>query len=269
MGDARPLSPRKVENPPTFFILPDLVSHCKFPLVYHPKGDAIALDSVTWLDTNCPDLNLKQRRALWGLQAGELTAYCYPNCTPQRLRVVSDFMNYLFHLDNISDGMMTRDTDFLADSVMNALWYSDRYMPTKAPGKEQPMVEINAGKLARECVFILLPSCGNRHLSLCDSSYWTRCIRDCGPGPQARFKETLELFFEAVHTQAKARDNDVILDLESYIDIRRDTSGCKPVFDLIEYALDIDLPEFVVTHPIIKALNQGTNDLVTWSNVSA
>jgi hypothetical protein len=33
------------------------------------------------------------------------------------------------------------------------------------------------------------------------------------------------------------------------------------------YALDIDLPDFVVEHPVIQALNQGTNDLVTWSNV--
>ena len=33
------------------------------------------------------------------------------------------------------------------------------------------------------------------------------------------------------------------------------------------YALDIDLPDFVVEHPVIQALNQGANDLVTWSNV--
>ena len=45
--------------------------------------------------------------------------------------------------------------------------------------------------------------------------------------------------------------------------MRRDTSGCKPTFDLIEYAMDIDLPELVVRHPVIQALNQGTNDLVT------
>lgn len=83
---------------PTSFILPDLVSHCTFPLKYHPNGDEIAQQSVHWLDSNCPDLSLKQRRALRGLQAGELTAYCYHTASPARLRVVSDFMNYLFHL---------------------------------------------------------------------------------------------------------------------------------------------------------------------------
>eukprot|EP00753_Platysulcus_tardus_P013398 PLAT3672.1.p1 GENE.PLAT3672.1~~PLAT3672.1.p1 ORF type:complete len:412 (-),score=-36.47 PLAT3672.1:340-1575(-) len=232
---------------PDHFILPDLVGHCTFPLTYHPNGDAIAAQSVRWLDQMCPDLTPKKRKALYGLQAGELTAHCYPySITDNHLRVVSDFMNYLFHLDNISDGMMTRDTETLADAVMNALWYPHEYRPTHAPGKEQPEKEINAGQIARD--------------------YWARCIQDAGPGVQARFKESLSFFFEAVHKQAQDRDAGIIPDLESYIDVRRDTSGCKPVFDLMEYALGIDLPDYVVEHPVIKALNQGTNDLVTWSN---
>ncbi|TFK30274.1 terpenoid synthase [Coprinopsis marcescibilis] len=230
------------DDKPTSFILPDLVSHCTFKLSYNPHGDEIAAQSVKWLDTNCPDLNAKQRRALYGLQAGELTAYCYNTATPERLRVVSDFMNYLFHLDNISDGMMTRETDVLADVVMNALWLPERYEPCK----DQPAEELNPGKLARD--------------------FWARGIPDCGPGAQARFKETLGLFFESVNIQTRARDEGVIPDLESYIDVRRDTSGCKPCWALIEYALDIDLPDFVAEHPVIAALNQGTNDLVTWSN---
>lgn len=131
---------------PDHFVLPDLVNHCSFPLAYHPHGDALAAESVHWLDSGCPELSLKARRALHGLQAGELTAFCYPWCRPERLRVVSDFMNYLFHLDNISDGMMRRGTEELADCVMNALWFPDRYMP----GKGQPAEEGSAGKLARE-----------------------------------------------------------------------------------------------------------------------
>ncbi|KAI0820240.1 terpenoid synthase [Trametes gibbosa] len=232
-------SASKARSQPTHFILPDLVSHCDFPLSYHPDGDAVAAESVRWLDEGCPELSAKARTALYGLQAGELTAYCYPACTTERLRVVSDFMNYLFHLDNISDGMMHKGTEELSDVVMNALWFPDRYMPTAG----QPAAEASAGRMARE--------------------YWSRCIQDAKPGPQARFKETLELFFEAVHQQARDRDAGIILDLEPYISVRRDTSGCKPVFDLIEYSMDIDLPEFVVEHPIIKALNQGANDLVT------
>ncbi|KAJ7772948.1 terpenoid synthase [Mycena maculata] len=231
---------------PTSFILPDLVSHCPYSLTYHPNGDVVAQESVDWLDSSCPELSPKQRKALHGLKAGELTAYCYHTAPPDRLRVISDFMNYLFHLDNISDGMMTRDTEVLADSVMNALWFCQAYRPTSALGKKQPPEELNAGKLARD--------------------FWARCIPGAGPGTQARFKETLELFFEAVNIQAEMRDAGIIPDLESYIDVRRDTSGCKPCWALIEYALDIDLPDYVVENPVMMALNQSTNDLVTWSN---
>jgi hypothetical protein len=143
------LTPEPVSAPKTF-ILPDLVSHCHFPLTYHPDGDEVAEQSDRWLDLGCPELSPKKRKALYGLKAGELTAYCYPTCDKEHLRVVSDFMNYLFHLDNISDGMMKSDTDVLADMVMNALWLPEEYRPTHAPGKEQPEEEISAGKLARE-----------------------------------------------------------------------------------------------------------------------
>ncbi len=77
------------------------------------------------------------------------------------------------------------------------------------------------------------------------------------------------MFFEAVHQQALCRADGIVPDLDTYIGMRRETSGCKPVFDLIEYSLDLELPDAVVEHPVIVALNNGANDLVTWSNVSA
>ncbi|KAJ7633071.1 isoprenoid synthase domain-containing protein [Roridomyces roridus] len=218
----------------TSFILPDLVSHCHYSLIYHPDGDVVAQQSVDWLDSACPELSAKQRKALHKLKAGELTAYCYNSAPTAILRVISDFLNYLFHLDNISDGMFERDTEKLAHVVMNALWF---------PYASRPE-ETSATKLARD--------------------FWTRCISDAGVGTQARFKETLGLFFEAVGVEAQCRDSGIVPDLESCISLRRDTSGCKPCWVLIDHVST--LPDFVVEHPVIGALNQSTNDLVTWSN---
>ena len=95
------LSHTESTKPSTSFILPDLVGHCKFPLTYNVHGDEVAKASTDWMDANCPDLDAKQRRALRGLQAGELTAYCYPTASPERLRVIADFLTYLFHLCDI------------------------------------------------------------------------------------------------------------------------------------------------------------------------
>ena len=145
---------------PKFFILPDLVGHCNFPLTYHPHGDAVAAASVAWLAGNCLEVSCSPRActALAGLRAGELTALCYPDCSAARLRVVSDFMYYLFHLDDISDGMVRRGTEGLEDAVMNALWFPDRYMPTVEAGDgaaledgaDEAVEEISAARLARE-----------------------------------------------------------------------------------------------------------------------
>ena len=77
----------------------------------------------------------------------------------------------------------------------------------------------------------------------------------------------MELFFKAVAQQASDRMHDEIPDLESYISCRRDTSGCKPCFQLIEYSGGYALPDEVVQHPLVQSLEEATNDLVTWSNV--
>lgn len=59
------------------------------------------------------------------------------------------------------------------------------------------------------------------------------------PGAQRRFIETFALFFRAVAQQAKDRETGNIPDVESYIAMRRDTSGCKPCWALIEYANNV------------------------------
>lgn len=88
------------------------------------------------------------------------------------------------------------------------------------------------------------------------------------PGTCQRFLETMELFFQAIHRQSLDRVHEAIPDLESYIALRRDTSGCKPSWALIEYAHDLHIPDDVMDSPIIHSLGEAANDLVTWSNVS-
>ena len=55
----------------------------------------------------------------------------------------------------------------------------------------------------------------------------------------------MDLFFQAIEQQAHDRHNGVVPDLESYIALRRDTSGCKPCFALTEFCAGIDLPDEV------------------------
>ena len=144
------LSPTPTVQEPSFFVLPDLVDHCPFSPTYHDDGDTIAADSREWIISHSPHFTQKQVVAMRGLQAGELTAYCYNNCASDRLRVVSDFMYYLFHLDDISDGHLARDAEGLGNCVMNAFEWPHDYRPLRAQQGGIQVQEGSASKLARE-----------------------------------------------------------------------------------------------------------------------
>ena len=135
---------------PNFFVLPDLVTHCPFSSTFHDDGDAVAAESLNWILTNSPHFTQSKVAAMRGLKAAELTAYCYNNCPSGRLRVASDFLNLLFHLDDVSDGYLARDAEGFAYMIMNAFERPDSSGFRPLPGQSDGVQENRAGKLARE-----------------------------------------------------------------------------------------------------------------------
>lgn len=219
---------------PTKVVIPDLVSHCTFELRSSTHQKRLSADSERWLFRS-DSLDESTRRSFHGLKAGLLTAMCYPNAGYPQLRVVSDFLNWLFHLDNLSDDMGNRSITEVANVVMNSLHHPYTYHSN-----------VRLGRMTR--------------------SFYRRILRTASPGTCQRFVETLELFFQAINEQATDRNNKFIPGLQAYIALRRDTSGCKPCWALVEYAYDLDIPDEVMNHPLIRSLGEATNDLVTWSN---
>ncbi|EGO03766.1 hypothetical protein SERLA73DRAFT_175395 [Serpula lacrymans var. lacrymans S7.3] len=219
---------------PSKIIIPDLVSHCTFPIRISRHHKEASKESKQWLFIG-DNSNEKTRRAFHGLKAGKLTSMCYPDAGYPQLLVCCEFMNYLFHLDNLSDDMDNRGTRTVADVVLNSLYHPHTYQ-------------------------------AKTRISKMTKDYYRRMIQTASAGAQQRFIETFDQFFQAVHQQSIDRANGVIPDLESYIEQRRDTSGCKPCWALIEYANNLDIPEEVMDHPTIRSLGEAANDLVTWSN---
>ena len=68
--DSSPATKQAVneEKAPTYFIMPDLVGDCPFPLGRHPNADELTAESTKWLVDGCPELSPKRKQALWGLQ---------------------------------------------------------------------------------------------------------------------------------------------------------------------------------------------------------
>ncbi|KAF8442269.1 isoprenoid synthase domain-containing protein [Boletus edulis BED1] len=219
---------------PAGFILPDLVSDCHYPLFLSPHCYKVARASEQWLLQGARLVEPRVTKFM-GLKAGELTAACYPDADEFHLRVCSDFMNWLFNMDDWLDEFDVTDTWGMRECCIGAFRDPINFQTDKLGG-------------------------------LMSKSFFGRFIQTGGPGCTERFIHTMDLFFIAVAKQADDRAKGRVPDLESYITVRRDTSGCKPCFALIEYAARIDLPDEVMSHPVIMSMEEATNDLVTWSN---
>ena len=119
---------------PSKIIIPDLVSHCDYPLRCNRHRKQATKECKQWLFRG-GNLSERKRNAFHGLKAGLLTSMCYPNAAYPQLRVCCDFMNWLFHLDNISDDMNDRGTSNTGIDIMNTLWCPETHNPASRVAK--------------------------------------------------------------------------------------------------------------------------------------
>ncbi|GJJ07191.1 hypothetical protein Clacol_001391 [Clathrus columnatus] len=227
------------------FTIPDFIARCSFPLQYHLHGDAIAQDSDDWYRKAFNNFDRASLKKLSMLMAGKLSAYVYNDSDIFHLRASCDLMQLIFHYGDLTDDLGAAENKTSADLMMNALWFPELQYEKSTrshPGSTEPAVS----KLPRD--------------------FWLRCVRDASPAFERRFLESFGLFLEARNIQCKHRSENVIPTLEEYIDIRRDSSGLKPLIDFLEYTLQIDIPEQVMEHPIMHAMKQDVNDFCTWTN---
>ena len=112
------------QTPPCIVTIPDFFAHCDFPLHYNEYEPQASAESEEWL-LRGGNLNVKRTLAFRGLQAGKLVAMCYARAPFEQMRVTCDFINWLFHMDDISDDMTDRTTVRTAVDVMSALDQTD------------------------------------------------------------------------------------------------------------------------------------------------
>ncbi|KAG7089978.1 hypothetical protein E1B28_011602 [Marasmius oreades] len=94
-----------------------------------------------------------------------------------------------------------------------------------------------------------------------------RRIRSTGtPGTYRRFVQAYLDWSGSQVQQASNRNVDRFPPVEEFILMRRCTIGAAMVEAMVEYSLDIDLPDYVFEDPIFIAMSQATSDIMTWPN---
>ncbi|KZT30219.1 terpenoid synthase [Neolentinus lepideus HHB14362 ss-1] len=125
-----------------------------------------------------------------------------------------------------------------------------------------PTCDLGQLRFITDFMSLLIFSTKSMQLS---SQLWQRLLYFRNPYWHARFQEHLHGFHEAQAQIARDRQHNAVPDLESYIELRRYSSGLEMAFDLIEYAEGLKLPEYVFDDPIMQELRQNAIDIVSWS----
>ncbi|KAG2114146.1 isoprenoid synthase domain-containing protein [Suillus discolor] len=215
------------------FILPDLINDCHYPVRQNPHYDAAYHASVQWL-MDVAQLVEPEIRGYIDMDANGLGVVCYPDADAFHLQVCSDFLNWIFVID-----------DWMESGV------------------------VDARKVHETCISVFRDPINfdtERVDGKMCKSFFSRFKETAGPGCTQRFIDASELYFAAVAKQVDDCAKGHVYDIGSYIALRRHMGAMRLFFNLIEFAARIDLPDEVVSHPVVKALEDATNDHVCWHN---
>jgi len=85
------------------------------------------------------------------------------------------------------------------------------------------------------------------------------------PGWYMRFAKSQRCYVEARHQLFKSGAEGVTPDLESYIELRRDASGFRMAFDMVQYAGDANVADTFVGDVLFERLHDHACDIAAWS----
>lgn len=114
----------------TSLILPDLQSHCTFPLRTSRYRRHLSAETKAWFFRGRDDSYIIQCSTFDGLDSALLAAVTYPDVGYPQLRLCCDFITYLFFLDDLSDELDKKDAKSVADVVLNSLYHPHTYCST-------------------------------------------------------------------------------------------------------------------------------------------
>ncbi|KLO09181.1 terpenoid synthase [Schizopora paradoxa] len=212
--------------------IPDLMAMTPFTMVKNVHLEEVDADSREWTDS-FGFFDEEQRRDYIDANVELCMAYFYPLCGREELRTGCDIGNLVFVYDlvcDVKDGASARKT---GDNFMNAL-----------SGK--PFEHTNIGIMTRQ--------------------FRDRYVKTAGPNTTARFIKTCDEYVTAIANEAGLREHGKVLDLDSYISLRRDCCSTNVCVGLFEYVNNIDLPNEVFDDPVFNRIYWAGIDLAWIAN---
>ncbi|VDC01475.1 unnamed protein product [Peniophora sp. CBMAI 1063] len=220
------------------FRLPDLVHLSRvFAGATSPHYEAAASESTAWIAKFTPSLFTSADYETFVAESKEselLISHTFPHAPYDRFRVLCDYMNILFTLDEVcerQDGEGAREIGY-------------RYLKSMSgPNWDDGSV---IARMVNEFRERLMPGCGPKSFS--------RLLRFSTDYASAQARE------------AELRETNTVLDPDTFRNIRRENSAIRLCLGLIEFSLGIDLPDEVFQNEELMTLYWAVVDMVDLAN---
>lgn len=128
---------------PASFILPEVLFTLPYELRSNPAVD-IVLNTQQWVLKEMK-FTEEQRARYLDLKGGVLASFCYPDADAQRIQAVSDFIDWLFCFDDVTDDCTEKEAKDLGNSVIKCF-----HSPCKSTE------DVPVCRLAHELVQVIL-----------------------------------------------------------------------------------------------------------------
>jgi len=182
-------------------------------------------------------------RSLSHMRSDLATVLAYPSSIGDTAQLISDFIGWYLLVDDHLESVNQGD---LQPGRMSAVFERFLEMLFEPGASSEPT---DSGLLAGAM------DLGTRFRALA-STAWL-----------ARFRESMRTYFylgvlpEIIHRMRRTLPSPI-----EYVEIRVDSSGSYPIFDLIEIATGDELPEEIAAHPLIRKLRRAAAVTISWAN---
>ncbi|KAF8968015.1 isoprenoid synthase domain-containing protein [Flammula alnicola] len=219
---------------PRQFRLPDLfASSSPLKASTNPYYREASAESRAWINSYNVFTDRKRADFVQG-QNELLCSRAYPYAGYEQFRTTCDFVNMLFVVDEVSDDQNGQDASATGQVFVNAMKYPDWDDGSKL------------AKITKE--------------------FRARFRRLAGPRNVKRWEDLCVAYTTCVAREAELRERQEVLDLESFIPLRRNNSAVLLCFSLVEHILGIDLDDEVYEDENFLNAYWAACDHVCWAN---
>ncbi|KAJ7645684.1 isoprenoid synthase domain-containing protein [Mycena polygramma] len=222
------------DSKPVLLHLPETMKNWPWPRAINPHYEEVSAESNAWFH-GFKAFSEKSQYAFDKCDFGRLASLAYPTASKEHLRTGCDLMNVFFVVDEYTDVESADIVREMVDIVIDAM---------NNPYKPRPEGEILLGEVTRQ--------------------FWELALKTASPSSAKHFVEAFTDYLESVVEQAKDRDSDTVLTVESYLKTRRQNIGARPSY--VPGELHLDLPDEAFYHPVVKELEYDIAELIILDN---